>query len=179
MGMPTADLVVRPARVGDVPAVAEIFGWYVANSVATFEVEAPTAADWQQRLAALSAAGWPFLVGTVAGRVVGYCYVAPWRPKPAYRHTVESSVYVAPGEAGRGYGRTLLASLLAAAAAAGAYEVVAVIADSGSPASASLHRALGFIDAGRLSRVGFKHGRWLDVTLLQASLPRNASPPSG
>ncbi|HEY7918714.1 MAG TPA: GNAT family N-acetyltransferase, partial [Streptosporangiaceae bacterium] len=112
----------------------------------------------------------PFLVAEAAGTVAGYAYASPWRPKPAYRHTVEDSVYLAPGQRGRGLGRLLLESLLAGCADAGVRQVIAVIADSGDPASAALHRACGFADAGRLTQVGFKHGRWIDTVLMQREL---------
>jgi len=96
--------------------------------------------------------------------------MSPWRTKPAYAHTVENSIYLDPDSAGRGYGRVLLETLLAAAGSAGARQVIAVIVDSGSPESMSLHRAVGFVEAGRLSQVGFKQDRWLDVVLMQTSL---------
>jgi L-amino acid N-acyltransferase YncA len=109
----------------------------------------------------------------VDGHVVGYAYASPWRPKPAYRHTVEDSVYVAPGWSGRGVGSALLGSLLDACARAGVRQVVAVIADTGSDASAALHRRFGFARVGRLTAVGHKHGRWVDTVLMQRSLHRD------
>ena len=98
--------------------------------------------------------------------------VSPWRPKPAYRLTVEDTVYLAPGATGRGLGRRLLAELLARAGQAGARQMVAVIADAGtdSEASIALHRALGFAHAGRLTAVGHKHGHWIDTVLMQRGL---------
>lgn len=163
-------LQVRSADDDDMPAVAAIFARYVSDTVLTFELEPPTAAAWRGRLASLTAAGWPFLVLVVDGQLVGYAYVSPWRTKPAYAHTVENSIYLDPDSAGRGYGRVLLETLLAAAGSAGARQVIAVIVDSGSPESMSLHRAVGFVQAGRLSQVGFKQDRWLDVVLMQTSL---------
>ena len=84
--------------------------------------------------------------------VAGYAYAGPWRRQPAYRHTVEDSVYLAAGRTGRGLGRALLGPLLARCADAGVRQVVAVIADAGSEASVALHRSFGFVDAGRLDR---------------------------
>jgi phosphinothricin acetyltransferase len=150
--------------------VAGILAFYVTNTVATFEMEPPGVPQWRQRLADLTERKLPFLVAEAAGTVAGYAYASPWRPKPAYRHTVEDSVYLAPGQRGRGLGRLLLESLLAGCADAGVRQVIAVIADSGDPASAALHRACGFADAGRLSHVGFKHGRWIDTVLMQREL---------
>jgi L-amino acid N-acyltransferase YncA len=106
--------------------------------------------------------------------VVGFAYAAPWRPKSAYRYTVENTVYLAPGVTGRGIGAALLTALIDHAAAAGCHQMIAVIADTGSPASARLHRRLGFTDAGRLHAVGFKLGRWIDTRLMQRDL--TASP---
>jgi L-amino acid N-acyltransferase YncA len=192
--------VVRAAVPADAEPVAAIFAHYVATSVATFEEVAPTAADWRRRIGELAARNLPFLVagagvgqggvagaglgqGGVAGSgvgegevaeggglVCGFAYASPWRPKSAYRHTVEDTVYLSPGCTGRGIGSALLGPLLAGCAAAGARQVIAVIADTGSDASAALHRRFGFTQAGLLSGVGRKHGRWIDTLLMQKEL---------
>ena len=94
----------------------------------------------------------------------------PWKTRPAYRYTVEDSVYVAPDAVGMGVGGRLLDALLEDCAAAGIREVIAVIVDADANGSLTLHRRRGFVEAGRLERVGFKHGRWLDTVLLQKSL---------
>jgi L-amino acid N-acyltransferase YncA len=171
--LPAALPVVRPAAPADAELVAAIFAHYVATSVATFEEVAPTAADWRQRLDDLAARNLPFLVAEAAERdgfVCGFAYASPWRPKPAYRHTVEDTVYLSPGHSGRGIGSALLGTLLAGCADAGARQVIAVIADTGSDASAALHRRFGFTPAGRLAGVGRKHGRWIDTVLMQKDL---------
>jgi L-amino acid N-acyltransferase YncA len=171
--LPAALPVVRPAAPADAELVAAIFAHYVATSVATFEEVAPTAADWRQRLDDLAARNLPFLVAEAAerdGSVCGFAYASPWRPKPAYRHTVEDTVYLSPGHTGRGIGSALLGGLLAGCADAGARQVIAVIADTGSDASAALHRRFGFTPAGRLAGVGRKHGRWIDTVLMQKDL---------
>ncbi|MGD0706081.1 MAG: N-acetyltransferase family protein [Trebonia sp.] len=174
--------VVRPAIPADAEQVAAIFAHYVATSVATFEEVPPTAADWRRRLGELSRQNLPFLVAEVGqgaqgveaagdtGTVCGYAYASPWRPKPAYRYTVEDTVYISPGHTGRGLGSVLLGGLLAGCADAGARQVIAVIADTGSDVSAALHRRFGFAEAGRLCRVGRKHGRWIDTVLMQRAL---------
>src|SRR6266571_9580409 len=143
--------VVRAAVPADAEQVATIFAHYVATSVATFEEVAPTAADWRRRLGDLAAKNLPFLVAEAGtggtrgtGPVCGFAYASPWRPKPAYRHTVEDTVYLSPDCTGRGIGSALLGTLLAGCAAAGARQVIAVIADTESDASAALHRRLGF-----------------------------------
>ena len=192
--------VVRAAVPADAEPVAAIFAHYVTTSVATFEEVVPTAADWRRRLGELAARNLPFLVaeagvagggvagggvaesrlgeggvagGGVAGGsgfVCGFAYASPWRPKSAYRHTVEDTVYLSPGCTGRGIGSALLGTLLAGCAAADARQVIAVIADTGSDASAALHRRFGFTQAGLLSGVGRKHGRWIDTLLMQKDL---------
>jgi L-amino acid N-acyltransferase YncA len=164
------DAVIRPVTAGDLGAVAAIFGHYVRTSVVTFEVTPPTVEYWSRVSDDLAARGLPFLVCAEAGQVVGYAYAAPWRPKPAYEHTVESTVYLAPGHTGKGLGSRLLAALLRNCAQAGVEQVIAVIADSGSPASAALHRACGFAEAGLLRNVGRKHGRRIDTLLMQHDL---------
>ena len=161
---------VRAVLAADAERVAAIFAHYVTTSVATFEEVAPAAADWRRRAGDLTALGLPFLVAEAGGEICGFAYASPWRPKPAYRHTVEDSVYLFPGWTGRGVGTALLGALLAGCTTAGARQVIAVIADTGSGASAALHRRLGFTEAGRLAAVGRKHGRWVDTVLMQKDL---------
>jgi L-amino acid N-acyltransferase YncA len=162
--------VIRPAVSEDLKVVAEIFTHYVVDTVITFEQIPPTVADWRQRFDDLTARGLPFLVADQSGEVAGYAYAAPWRPKPAYRHTVENSIYLDPDRTGQGLGGALLGALLDGCAEAGMRQMVAVIADTGSDASAALHRRFGFTDAGRLTGVGHKHGRWIDTVLMQRAL---------
>jgi L-amino acid N-acyltransferase YncA len=165
-------VVVRAAVGEDLAAVAAIYDHFVLSSVATFEVDPVPAWEWSARLSAAQSSGWPFLVAVDAsGTVVGFAYAAPWKTRAAYRWTVEDSVYVAPAAAGHGVGRLLLSTLLDELAAAGARQVVATISDTGDDASVALHRALGFEDAGRLRAVGHKQDRWVDVVLMQRSLP--------
>jgi phosphinothricin acetyltransferase len=161
---------LRPAADTDLGAVAEIFAHYVTSSVISFEETPPTVLQWRQRLRLLAERGLPFLVAAAGGTVAGYAYASPWRPAPGYRHTVEDSVYLAPHYRGQGLGRLLLGGLLEACAAAGVRQVIAVIADTGDPASLALHRACGFADAGRLREVGHKHGRSIDTVLLQRAV---------
>jgi L-amino acid N-acyltransferase YncA len=168
--LPAGPPVIRAADPADAEQVAAIFAHYVTTSIATFEEIPPTAVDWQRRLADLTGRILPFLVAEAEGTICGFAYASPWRPKPAYRHTVEDTVYISPAHTGLGLGSALLGGLLAGCAQAGARQVIAVIADTGSDASAALHRRFGFTDAGRLSRVGRKHGRWIDTVLMQREL---------
>ena len=170
------DPAVGPATPADLERVADIFAHYVWNTAVTFEQTPPTVADWRRRLDDLAGLGLPFLVARTGGEVAGYAYAGLWRRQPAYRHTVEDSVYLAAGRTGQGLGRALLGPLLARCGQAGARQVVAVIADAGadSEASIALHRSFGFVDAGRLTGVGHKHGAWIDTVLMQRDLTRSA-----
>jgi L-amino acid N-acyltransferase YncA len=165
-----SDLVVRPTVADDLDAIGAIYAQHVRTGVATFELVAPDAAEWKRRLASVVDEGLPFLTAELDGRVAGYAYCGPWKARPAYRHTVEDSIYLAPDAVGRGVGGRLLDALLDQSAKVGVREIIAVIVDADGAASLALHRNRGFIDAGRLTAVGFKHGRWLDTLLLQRSL---------
>nr|WP_313886911.1 N-acetyltransferase family protein [Saccharomonospora amisosensis] len=168
---------VRAATGDDIPTIADIYAYYVTNSVATFELEPPDHADWLRRYRAVTTAGLPFLVAEhpdLPPGPAGYAYCSPWKARPAYRHTAEDSVYLDPHARGRGIGGALLDRLLAGCVEAGVRQVLAVIADSGDPASPALHTGRGFAEVGRLREVGFKHGRWLDTVLLQRTLTGQA-----
>ncbi|MFD6178896.1 MULTISPECIES: GNAT family N-acetyltransferase [unclassified Isoptericola] len=168
---PSAPPVVRAAETDDLQAVAAILEPYVSGTAVTFDEQPPDLAVWRQRLADLAARGLPFLVAELDGEVVGYAYVSPWRPKAAYRYTVEDTIYLAPAAQGRGVGTRLLSALLDACSLAGVRQVVAVVADDPAAAgSLPLHRRLGFEVAGVLRDVGVKHGRSVSTMLLQRSL---------
>lgn len=162
--------MLRAASEEDLPTVAEIYAHYVTSSVATFELEPPDTGEWRRRFTAITDTGLPFLVAEHEDRIAGYAYCGPWKARPAYRHTVEDSIYLAPWATGLGIGGALLDELLAQCSSRGVREVIAVIADSGDPASSALHRKRGFAEAGTLRRVGFKHDRWLDTVLYQRTL---------
>ncbi|MFG3254453.1 GNAT family N-acetyltransferase [Streptomyces sp. NPDC048172] len=165
---------IRAARPADLPAVAAIYAHYVARTVVTFDEEPLDAAAWRRKYDDLAARGLPFLVAAGPGdEIAGYAYAAPWRPKPAYRHTVEDTVYLAPGRTGQGLGGALLAALLLRSAGAGVRQMIAVISDVDEevgPASIALHARHGFKETGRLTAVGRKHGQWIDTVLMQRSL---------
>jgi phosphinothricin acetyltransferase len=161
---------IRPITPDDVKEITNIFAHYVTTSVATFEETPPTERDWQRKADGVAAAGLPFLVVEAGGQVAGFAYASPWRPKPAYRHTVEDTIYLAPDQTGQGLGKALLGALLARCADAGVRQVIAVIADTGNDASAALHLRHGFTGTGRLTAVGHKHDRWIDTLLFQRDL---------
>jgi L-amino acid N-acyltransferase YncA len=164
------DVTIRPASTDDLDEIAEIYAHHVRTGVATFELTPPDGAEWRSRLQIAAERELPFVTATLDGEIAGYAYCAPWKARPAYRYTVEDSVYLAPQAIGLGIGGRLLDALLAGCACAGIRQVIAVIVDTDDTASLALHRNRGFVDAGRLTAVGFKHGRWLDTLLLQRTL---------
>lgn len=165
---------LRSLELKDVEQVAAIYAHYVASGVATFDEVAPDVAAWSAKAGGIVARGLPFLVAEIGGDVAGFAYASLWRPRPAYRHTVEDTVYVAPSRLRRGVGRLLLDALIESCRKAGMEQVIAVIADTDDPASQALHRSAGFSEAGRLTRVGYKHGQWIDTVLMQLSLDKDA-----
>ena len=161
---------LRHAEKADAARIAEIYGHYVTDTLVTFDLEAPSIGDWEERLLAAEDNGYPVLVGCENCQVIGFALLSAWKPRPAYRYTAEDSVYLDPSFTGGGRGRALLEQLLGEARRVGIRQVIAAIADAGFDASVALHRALGFRTIGRMERVGFKHDRWVDVDLMQISL---------
>jgi L-amino acid N-acyltransferase YncA len=175
-----ADIVIRPCTVGDLAAVTVIYRHAVMTGTASFELEPPDEAEMLRRFDALAAGHHPYLVAEQAGVVAGYAYAGPYRARPAYRGTVENSVYVAPERHGRGIGAALLSALIEAAEAGGFRQIVAVIGDSDNAASIGLHARQGFEMVGTLRAVGWKRGRWLDTVLMQRALgDGDGTPPQG
>ncbi|WP_374472898.1 N-acetyltransferase family protein [Phenylobacterium sp.] len=163
-------MIIRAATEADAEALAAIYDHHVLTGFGTFELEPPGVAWMDAKRRDVQRHGLPFLVAELGRRVLGYAYAGPFRPRPGYRYTVEDSVYVAPDAIGRGVGRATLAAVLDQCQALGLRQVVAVIGDSGNEASIGLHRALGFADAGVVRDVGFKHGRWVDIVMMQKPL---------
>jgi phosphinothricin acetyltransferase len=161
---------IRPVAPGDLHAVSAIFAYYVEHTVATFEESPRSVREWGELAVRLHGLDLPFLVAESGGEISGYAYASPWRSKPAYRHTAEDSVFVAPGATGGGLGRLLLGGVLDGCGRGRTRQLIAVIADSGDQASAALHEAFGFTVAGRLMAVGYKHGRWIDTMLMQRAI---------
>ena len=169
------DVHVRMATPDDAGAIAAIYAPHVLHGVASFEVEAPDAEEIVLRRAAVVEPGLPYLVAEIGGEVAGYAYASRFRPRAAYRFTVENSVYVADRFQRRGVARLLMQELMKQCAGAGVREMIAVIADPASGAgSVALHRSLGFAEVGVLRGVGEKFGRALDVLMMQRALPSGA-----
>lgn len=170
-------LGIRAAREGDIAAITGIYRPAVLAGTATFEIEPPGEAEMRARFDAITGAGHPYLVAEQDGAVLGYAYASWFRTRPAYRFTVEDSIYLADGAQRRGIGRRLLGELLARCEAAGFRQMIAVIGDSANTASIALHRALGFEMCGTLPATGYKLGRWVDTVLMQRPLGAGASTP--
>jgi len=154
-----------------------IYAWHVQRGTGTFELDAPNAQQMSERHRQAEDQGWPWLVAERAGQVVGYACAQAFRPRAAFAHCVEDSVYVAPGVQRLGIGRLLLAELIAQCEARDATQMVAVIGDTANAGSIGLHRALGFEPAGKLTAVGWKFERWIDVVLMQRRLGSGAELP--
>ena len=168
-------LVVRESTDLDLPAVQQIYSFYVLNSLATFEEEPPSGNELFARWRKILDAGLPYLVATLDDRVVGYAYASPYRARPAYRYTVEDSVYVLEGLHSKGIGRALLSGLINRCEAGDWRQMIAIIADTGNARSIALHSRSGFEHIGTLKAVGFKLGQWVDTVLMQRALGRGAN----
>ena len=165
-----AEVIIRGASPTDIPAIARIYADAVAHGTASFEIEPPQEAEMARRQQALLANGYPYLVADLAGSVAGYAYAGPYRNRPAYRWSVEDSIYLAPDYHRQGIGSLLLARLIEAAVQGGFRQMIAVIGDSAQTASIALHASAGFTLIGTMRSVGFKHERWLDTVLMQRPL---------
>ena len=166
----TTPLLIRACHPKDIPTLTGLYAWHVENGTGTFELDAPDARQMASRLQQADEQGWPWLVAERAGQVIGYACAQPFRPRMAFRHCVEDSVYLAPDCQRQGIGRLLMAELIAQCEARGATQMIAVIGDAANAGSIGLHHALGFEPAGQLSAVGWKFARWLDVVLMQRRL---------
>jgi L-amino acid N-acyltransferase YncA len=171
----TDEVLVRDATEADMSAIQAIYAHYVLNGLATFEEVPPSVEEMVSRRTSVFGAGLPYLAAEIDGRVVGYCYATLYRPRPAYRHTIEDSVYVASGLGERGIGSVLLKTLIVRCEAGPWRQMLAVIGNSGNAGSIALHRQLGFQPAGTLSAVGFKLGQWVDTVLMQRALGDGAT----
>jgi phosphinothricin acetyltransferase len=174
----SGELLIRESCDADVTAIAAIYGHHVRYGVASFEEEAPDEAEMARRRAELLARGFPYFVAERDGKVVGYCYAGAYRARIGYRFSLEDSIYIDPGEVGRGIGRALLTRVIERATELGYRQMVAVIGGRETVASIRLHEALGFTHTGVLHGIGFKFGRWVDTVLMQRALgPGETKPP--
>ena len=163
-------IIIRPALPGDIGAITRIYADAVRNGTASFEVEPPDEAEVLRRQIALLNNDYPYFTAEIESVVAGYAYAGPYRARPAYKWSVEDSVYVAPNMHRKGIGALLLRALVAAGAQRGYRQMIAVIGDSAQIGSIALHERAGFRHVGTLRSVGFKHAKWLDTVLMQRAL---------
>jgi phosphinothricin acetyltransferase len=166
---------VRDSRDTDMPRIHAIYGHHVRTGLGSFEEVPPDLAEITRRRADLLAKGLPYLVAetddpAVPDGIAGYAYAGPFRPRSAYRYSVEDSIYVAPEAQRRGVGRLLLDDLVRRCTALGYRQMVAVIGDSANQGSIGVHEAAGFKKVAHLPAIGLKFGRWVDSVMMQRPL---------
>ncbi len=169
--------LIRPSRDEDLDAITRIYGHHVLTGTGTFETTPPTVADMTGRRADVLGKGLPWLVAEDDGQVLGFAYGNWFKPRPAYRFSVEDSIYMDPAAHRKGLGRALLAELLAVLERTGTRKVMAVIGDSNNAGSIGVHRALGFEMVGVVQSCGWKFDRWLDIVMMQKTLGAGDSTP--
>lgn len=168
-------VTIRPAAEADLPAITAIYDREVRHGTATFELTPPDLAEMTRRFRALVDGGFPYLAAQLDGKVIGYAYAGPYRPRPAYRFTVENSVYLAPQVHRQGIGSQLLQRLIDDCVTRNYRQMIAVIGDSANAGSIGLHSRAGFQMIGTHPDVGFKFGRWLDTVMMQRALGEGAA----
>jgi phosphinothricin acetyltransferase len=170
-----APVSIRPAALADIPAITRIYAHSVTTGTASFELEPPDEAEMSRRMQTLLDGGYPYIVAEIGGTLAGYAYAGSYRPRRAYRFSVEDSIYVDPSAQRRGIGRALLERLIEECERRGFRQMIAVIGDSVQTPSIELHRALGFRMIGNVENVGYKFDRWLDSVLMQRPLGPGAT----
>jgi L-amino acid N-acyltransferase YncA len=162
--------LIRPAIESDVPAITAIYAHHVLHGAATFEIDPPESEEMDRRRIAIQSQGLPYLVAEKDGLIAGYAYAGPYRSRPAYRFSVEDSIYIQPDFQAQGLGRLLLANLIELCIAQRRRQMIAIIGDRGNTASIRLHLSFGFRHVGYLEAVGRKFGRWIDTVIMQRAL---------
>lgn len=162
--------IIRDATPDDMAAIQALYAQHVLQGTATFEEIPPTIKEMQDRRAHIVALGLPYLLAEINGRLAGYCYASPYRPRSAYRYTLENSIYLAEDQTGRGLGKALLQTLIERCEQGPWRQMIAVIAGNNNLASIGLHRSLGFAHAGTQLATGFKFNQWIDVVFMQRAL---------
>jgi L-amino acid N-acyltransferase YncA len=166
---------IRPATGADLPFITKIYEHAVLEGTATFELIPPDLAEMTRRFKSLVDGGFPYLVAELDGRIAGYAYAGPYRPRPAYRFTVENSIYLDPAIHRRGVGLVLLQRLIGECEKRGHRQMIAVIGDSANAGSIGVHARCGFQMIGTHPNVGLKFGRWLDTVMMQLALGEGAA----
>jgi phosphinothricin acetyltransferase len=161
---------IREALPADLSTIQAIYSHHVLHGLASFEEVPPDAAEIERRYRDIVGRGLPYVVVESDGRVAGFAYAGPYRTRPAYRYTVEDSVYVAPDALGKGLGHAALTEVIGRTTGRGFRQMIAIIGDSGNLPSIRLHEKVGFRHAATLQAVGFKFGRWVDTVIMQLGL---------
>jgi L-amino acid N-acyltransferase YncA len=170
--------LIRPSLDTDIPAIQAIYAHHVLHGTGTFETEPPTLADMTARRADVLGKSLPYLVIEVSGQVQGFAYANWFKPRPAYRFSVEDSIYMAQGTGGKGLGKLLLTELLAQLERGGIRKAMAVIGDSENHGSVGVHRACGFTTIGIVKSCGWKFGQWRDIVMMEKTLGLGDSTPA-
>ena len=161
--------MIREVTEQDAQQIAKIFNYYIENSTATFEEHPVSAEDILLRIEKVAQAGLPWLVLELGDEILGYAYASTWNERTAYRYTVETSVYLASGTEGKGFGVELYQQLLDKLRDLSIRNVLSVITQS-NPNSIALHESLGFKKVGEFSDVGYKFDKWLSVSYWQLQM---------
>ena len=162
--------IIRSSLDADLPAITTIYAHHVLNGTGTFETEAPSLHDMTDRRADVLSKGLPYLVAVGDGRIIGFAYGNWFKPRPAYRYSVEDSIYLARDQHRKGLGRALLAELVARCEAVGIRKMMAIVGDSANSGSVGVHLALGFQQVGKIDACGWKFGAWRDIVIMQKTL---------
>ncbi len=170
--------LIRPSLETDIPAIQAIYAHHVLHGTGTFETEPPSLADMTARRADVLGKKLPYLVLEEAGQVLGFAYANWFKPRPAYRFSVEDSIYMAPQSGGKGLGKLLLTELLAQLERGGIRKSMAVIGDSANAGSIGVHRACGFTLIGTVKSCGWKFGQWRDIVMMEKTLGLGDSTPA-
>jgi phosphinothricin acetyltransferase len=163
-------VLVRPAGEADLPAIRDIYNFFIQNTVITFDDKVLDLGYWQERFELLQKHSLPFLVIARGSEVLGFAFVAPWRMRTGYLKIVENSIYLAPAATGKKLGEKLFLALLDACREVGIREVIAVIADRGAHASIALHKKHGFVEQGHLANVAVRFGKPIGSHLMALKL---------
>ena len=171
----TSDISIRNVDDSDMAAIQKIYAHHVLHGLASWEETPPDEAEIRRRCDAITVDGFPYIVALSEGEILGYAYASKYRPRPAYRHTVENTIYVKDGAHRRGIGRKLLAELITRCTDMGLRRMVAIIGDSANSGSIGLHESAHFEHVGTIPSCGFKNGQWLDQVIMQRSLGEGES----
>ncbi|MBK0001737.1 MULTISPECIES: GNAT family N-acetyltransferase [Erwiniaceae] len=172
---PASAVCIRDAEEADFDIITRIYGWHVLHGCGSFEETPPDVHEMTERFRKVRSFGLPWLVALINNEVVGYCYATQYRPRPAYRYTIEDSIYLAPDAGGKGIGSVLMAALIARCQQGPWRQMLAIVGNGERNAgSLNLHKKMGFETVGNFRNVGFKHGEWRDTLLMQLALQPDA-----